>query len=216
MADQPEGQKRPPKAKPPVTGRAKVEHTPGVTGDRCPGCAAARHDPETPDQAPCGLHGGVATTGFCTCTTDQPTPRAPEPCAHSWRFMGDDPYTECIDCGEIRDAITGHVVRSAVPIYVPREPSTPEYACANCGGPITVKDNAGGGLISVNVDGHARPAHRTCPQPSPDDLREQIEVSIRASIREYLRLQDGDWWDSGQSVAARDSVMDVLRRNGRL
>lgn len=38
----------------------------------------------------------------------------------------------------------------------------PEYVCANCGGPITVKDNVSGGLITVNVDGHARPAHRTC------------------------------------------------------
>jgi hypothetical protein len=30
---------------------------------------------------------------------------------HSTRFMGDDPYTECVFCGEVRDALTGAVVR---------------------------------------------------------------------------------------------------------
>lgn len=37
------------------------------------------------------------------------------------------------------------------------------YQCANCPGEITVADNANGGLVSVNVDGHAKAAHRVCP-----------------------------------------------------
>jgi hypothetical protein len=37
------------------------------------------------------------------------------------------------------------------------------YTCANCGGEISVKDNLNGGLISINVEGHAKPAHRVCP-----------------------------------------------------
>lgn len=38
------------------------------------------------------------------------------------------------------------------------------YFCANCGGEITVADNfIGGGLITVNVNGHAKAAHRECP-----------------------------------------------------
>lgn len=34
------------------------------------------------------------------------------------------------------------------------------YHCAECGGQVTVSDD----LITVNVDGHAKPAHRTCPE----------------------------------------------------
>ena len=30
---------------------------------------------------------------------------------HSWRFDGDDPYTICHYCGEIRDALTGRVIK---------------------------------------------------------------------------------------------------------
>lgn len=30
---------------------------------------------------------------------------------HSWRFDGDDPYTECVFCGEFRDALSGRVIR---------------------------------------------------------------------------------------------------------
>lgn len=30
---------------------------------------------------------------------------------HSWRFDGDDPYIECVYCGEYRDALNGHVYR---------------------------------------------------------------------------------------------------------
>ena len=30
---------------------------------------------------------------------------------HSWRFEGDDPHVVCHYCGEIRDAITGRVIR---------------------------------------------------------------------------------------------------------
>lgn len=32
--------------------------------------------------------------------------------SHSWAFDGDDPYVKCHYCGEIRDALTGRVVRS--------------------------------------------------------------------------------------------------------
>lgn len=42
--------------------------------------------------------------------------------------------------------------------------SPQEFPCANgCGTPLTVADNANGGLVSVNVDGHAKAAHRDCP-----------------------------------------------------
>jgi hypothetical protein len=30
---------------------------------------------------------------------------------HTWRFDGDDPYIFCHWCGEMRDAITGRVIR---------------------------------------------------------------------------------------------------------
>jgi len=30
---------------------------------------------------------------------------------HSWRYDGDDPYLICHYCGEIRDALTGRVVK---------------------------------------------------------------------------------------------------------
>lgn len=30
---------------------------------------------------------------------------------HSWEFDGDDPYIVCYYCGEIRDAITGRVIK---------------------------------------------------------------------------------------------------------
>lgn len=30
---------------------------------------------------------------------------------HSWRFDGDDPYIVCVHCDEMRDALTGAVVR---------------------------------------------------------------------------------------------------------
>lgn len=43
------------------------------------------------------------------------------------------------------------------------EQEPPRYACAECGGPLTVADNFNGGLITVNVGGHAKPAHRICP-----------------------------------------------------
>jgi hypothetical protein len=38
-----------------------------------------------------------------------------------------------------------------------------QYACALCGGSITVADSAAGRLVTVNVDGHAKAAHRKCP-----------------------------------------------------
>lgn len=33
---------------------------------------------------------------------------------HSWVFDGDDPYVVCHFCNEMRDAITGRVVRTGV------------------------------------------------------------------------------------------------------
>lgn len=33
------------------------------------------------------------------------------------------------------------------------------YYCAECGGEITTADD----LITINVDGHAKAAHRVCP-----------------------------------------------------
>lgn len=37
------------------------------------------------------------------------------------------------------------------------------YRCPNCDGEVTVQDNLNGDLITVNVDGHAKAAHRVCP-----------------------------------------------------
>lgn len=30
---------------------------------------------------------------------------------HAWKFEGDDPYTVCVYCDELRDALTGQVLR---------------------------------------------------------------------------------------------------------
>lgn len=38
---------------------------------------------------------------------------------HSWRFDGDDPYVICAGCDEMRDAITGRVVRAAAAAPTP-------------------------------------------------------------------------------------------------
>jgi hypothetical protein len=32
---------------------------------------------------------------------------------HSWRWDGDDPRVICVFCGEVRDALTGEVLRGA-------------------------------------------------------------------------------------------------------
>jgi hypothetical protein len=34
---------------------------------------------------------------------------------HSWRFDGDDPRIICVYCGEVRDALSGAVIRAASP-----------------------------------------------------------------------------------------------------
>ena len=31
--------------------------------------------------------------------------------SHGWLFWGDDPYIKCDWCGEIRDALTGRVIK---------------------------------------------------------------------------------------------------------
>jgi len=30
---------------------------------------------------------------------------------HSWKFDGDDPYIICMFCGQVRDALTGRILR---------------------------------------------------------------------------------------------------------
>lgn len=45
----------------------------------------------------------------------------------------------------------------------PLPASAARYQCAICPGEITVADNIGGGLITVNMGGHAKAAHRVCP-----------------------------------------------------
>lgn len=42
-------------------------------------------------------------------------------------------------------------------------PTPAVYTCALCPGEITVVDSARGDLITVNIDGHAKAAHRICP-----------------------------------------------------
>lgn len=42
----------------------------------------------------------------------------------------------------------------------PADPG-PRYRCVECGGGISTADD----LVTVNVNGHAKPAHRTCPTP---------------------------------------------------
>jgi hypothetical protein len=34
---------------------------------------------------------------------------------HSWRFDGDDPYTVCVFCDEMRDTLSGRTIRPAAP-----------------------------------------------------------------------------------------------------
>lgn len=53
--------------------------------------------------------------------------------------------------------------------------SVQRYKCANCPVEITVADNIGGGLITVNVGGHAKAAHRVCP--TVDASGESVEAS---------------------------------------
>jgi len=38
-----------------------------------------------------------------------------------------------------------------------------EVKCPLCDAPLYVSDNLNGGLITININGHARPAHRACP-----------------------------------------------------
>lgn len=47
------------------------------------------------------------------------------------------------------------------------QPAPQEYPCANgCSTPLTVADNANGGLVTVSVGGRAKAAHRVCPPPN--------------------------------------------------
>lgn len=59
----------------------------------------------------------------------------------------------------------------------PKAPVTSahRYECANCTGEITVADNISGGLITVNVGGHAKAAHRVCPTGT--SVTESVEAT---------------------------------------
>jgi hypothetical protein len=62
--------------------------------------------------------GGTATGELSGPTPDADpdhcprSKRADDPTAHSWRWDGDDPRIECAYCGQLRDALTGHVYRN--------------------------------------------------------------------------------------------------------
>lgn len=43
---------------------------------------------------------------------------------HSWSFDGDDPYVVCCWCGEVRDSITGGVIKPVAP--APTQPTRAE------------------------------------------------------------------------------------------
>lgn len=45
-----------------------------------------------------------------TCPTSK---RVDDATLHSTRFDGDNPYTICVYCGEMRDAISGRIIRAA-------------------------------------------------------------------------------------------------------
>ena len=49
-------------------------------------------------------------------------------------------------------------------------PTVQEFPCARgCATPLTVADNQGGGLITMNVDGHVKAAHRLCPHENEEN-----------------------------------------------
>lgn len=58
--------------------------------------------------------------------------------------------------------------RGVNPNRLPLPVNVQRYKCAKCPGEITVADNVGGGLITVNVGGHAKAAHRVCPTVEAD------------------------------------------------
>ena len=69
--------------------------------------------------------------------TGQPTPSDSDSGArphdaacplHSWQFAGDDPYVICMNCDEMRDSITGRMIR-------PGQPASPSALCRSCGRP---------------------------------------------------------------------------------
>lgn len=59
--------------------------------------------------------------------------------------------------------------RAAVRDGLVTVPAVQEFPCASgCSTPLTVADNLNGGLVSINIGGHAKAAHRECP---PSDLK---------------------------------------------
>lgn len=59
-----------------------------------------------------------------------------------------------------KEAVRRLAVRDSLAIV----PQVQEFSCAaGCSTPLTVADNLNGTLVSINVDGHAKAAHRECP-----------------------------------------------------
>jgi len=68
----------------------------------------SRMDPAMSEQ----LRGLPMTdAGFVTDPERCPLTEHVDGKSHGWLFWGDDPYVKCDWCGEIRDALTGRVVK---------------------------------------------------------------------------------------------------------
>ena len=53
----------------------------------------------------------MTDAGFVTDPERCPLTEHVDGKSHGWLFWGDDPYVKCDWCGEIRDALTGRVVK---------------------------------------------------------------------------------------------------------
>ena len=53
----------------------------------------------------------MTDAGFVTDPERCPLTEHVDGKSHGWLFWGDDPYVKCDWCGEIRDALTGQVVK---------------------------------------------------------------------------------------------------------
>lgn len=67
--------------------------------------------------------------------------------------------------------------------------SAQEHSCVNCGGTITAADSMKGDLVTVNVDGQSRAAHRVCPSPVAYIVAEARDPGIKAPP---IALNPGD------------------------
>ena len=85
----------------------------------CQACLSDRHSQCTGLDGPMTTHPDSLPRCTCAHPKSGAATASPEHCPpsehvdgkHSWRFDGDDPYTVCHYCGEIRDVITGRVIR---------------------------------------------------------------------------------------------------------